>query len=121
MNLSRQHKNIEELLANTAASFPKAIRTAWPTRASAADQGVRPTKNERHWIGDGRMKKTGRVFVLTVKNKPEAVVTEAIKGIRRGLVQAKKGMGRSVDEVFDSIEKDAARDALDFAPQPNKA
>src|SRR6266403_3816868 len=116
MNLGWQHKNIEEPLANTAASFPKAVRTAWPTRTSAADQGVRPTKNERHWIGDGRMKKTDRVFALTVKGKPEALVTEAIKGIRRGLVQAKKGVGRSVDEVFDSIEKDAARDALNLPP-----
>jgi len=67
-----------------------------------------------------RMKKTGRPLVLTVKGKAEAVVMDtavyqrladnldAVEGIRRGLVQAKKGMGRSIDEVFDSIEKDAA-------------
>ena len=114
MNLGWQNKNIEELL--DCDIVPEAIPTAWPTRASAADQGVRPTKYERHWIGNECMKKTRRVFVLTVKGKPEALVTEAIKGIRPGLVQAKKGMGRSVDEVFDSIEKDAARDALDLAP-----
>lgn len=67
-----------------------------------------------------RMKKTGRPLVLTVKGRAEAVVMDAaaywrladyqdaVEGIRRGLDQAKKGMGRSVDEVFDSIEKDAA-------------
>jgi prevent-host-death family protein len=67
-----------------------------------------------------RMKKTGRPLVLTIKGKAEAVVMDAaayqrladnldaVEGIRRGLVQAKKGMGRSVDDVFDSIEKDAA-------------
>jgi PHD/YefM family antitoxin component YafN of YafNO toxin-antitoxin module len=66
------------------------------------------------------MKKTGRPLVLTVKGKAEAVVMDAVayqrladnmdavEGIRRGLLQAKHGMGRSVDEVFDSIEKEAA-------------
>jgi hypothetical protein len=44
---------------------------------------------------------------MTVKGKAEVVVRDAVEGIRRGLVQAKKGMGRSVDEVFDSIEEDA--------------
>jgi len=62
------------------------------------------------------MRKTGRAFVLTVKGKPQALVTDAVAGIRRGLVQAKRGIGRSVDEVFDSIEKDAARDALNLPP-----
>jgi len=47
------------------------------------------------------------------KGKAEAVVIDAVEGIRRGLVQAKKGMGRSVDEVFDSIEEEAARDIGD--------
>ena len=67
-----------------------------------------------------RMKKTSRPLVLTVKGKAEAVVMapavyqkladyhDAVEGIRRGLVQAKKGLGRSVDEVFDAIEKDTA-------------
>ena len=31
------------------------------------------------------------------------------KGIRRGLILARKGLGRSADEVFDAIEHDAAR------------
>jgi prevent-host-death family protein len=65
-----------------------------------------------------RMKKSGRPLVLTVK--AEAVVmdaavyqkladqVDAVEGIRRGLAQAKKGMGRPVDEVFDEIEKDGA-------------
>lgn len=64
-----------------------------------------------------RMKKTGRPLVLTVKGKAEAVVMDAavyqrladqvsaVEGIRRGLAQARKGMGRPVDEVFDAIEK----------------
>jgi len=29
----------------------------------------------------------------------------AIAGIRRGLAQARKGMGRPVDEVFDDLER----------------
>ncbi len=67
-----------------------------------------------------RMKKNRRPMVLTVKGKAEAVVLapelyqqmaerlSAIEGIRRGLAQAKKGLGQSVDEVFDAIEHDAA-------------
>lgn len=67
-----------------------------------------------------RMKKTHRPVVLTVNGKAEAVIMapalyqkladrfDAIEGIRRGLAQAKKGLGRSVDEVFDLIERDAA-------------
>jgi prevent-host-death family protein len=63
-----------------------------------------------------RMRKTGRPLILTVKGKAEAVVMDpvayqklaeyhdAIAGIRRGLAQARKGLGRSVDEVFDEIE-----------------
>ena len=66
------------------------------------------------------MKKTRRPLVLTVKGKAEAVVMDpavyqkladrldAIEGIRRGLAQAKKGMGRSVDDVFDAIVKGTA-------------
>lgn len=68
-----------------------------------------------------RMKKTHRPLVLTVKGRAEAVVIDpllyqrladrldAIEGIRRGLAQAKKGLGRSADEVFDDIEHAAAR------------
>jgi prevent-host-death family protein len=64
-----------------------------------------------------RMKKNGRPMVLTVKGKAEAVVMDATvyqrlqdrldatAGIRRGLAQAKQGLGRSVDEVFDAIER----------------
>lgn len=64
-----------------------------------------------------RMKKTGRPMVLTVKGKAEAVVMnatvyqkmadqlDAIMAIRRGLAQARRGMGRPVDEVFDQMER----------------
>jgi prevent-host-death family protein len=64
-----------------------------------------------------RMRKTGRPVVLTVKGKAEMVVMDAgayqrmadrvdtVESIRRGLAQAKKGLGRSVDEVFDDIEQ----------------
>jgi hypothetical protein len=57
--------------------------------------------------------------VLTVKGKAEAVVMEArawqqmadradtVDGIRCGLAQAKRGLGRSVDEVFDDPERSA--------------
>ena len=66
-----------------------------------------------------RMRKTGRPLVLTVKGKAEVVVMDAdtyqqmadrvntVEGIRRGLAQAKKGSGRSVDEVFDDLEQQA--------------
>ena len=64
-----------------------------------------------------RMKESGRPLVLTVNGKAEAVVMDpvayqrlaeyhdTVAGIRRGLSQAKKGLGRSVDEVFDAIER----------------
>jgi hypothetical protein len=35
------------------------------------------------------------------------VPTDTLDSIRRGLEQAKKGMGRSVDEVFDSLERES--------------
>jgi prevent-host-death family protein len=66
-----------------------------------------------------RMRKTGRPLVLTVKGKAELVVmdasvyqqmadrVDAVEGIRRGLAQAKKGLGRPVDEVFDDLERRA--------------
>lgn len=65
-----------------------------------------------------RIKKTGRPLVLTVKGRAEAVVLdptsyqdvasylEAIAAIRRGLAQAQKGIGRSVDDVFDDLERE---------------
>lgn len=31
---------------------------------------------------------------------------DTIASIRRGLAQAKKGMGRSVDDVFDDLERE---------------
>jgi hypothetical protein len=37
----------------------------------------------------------------------EADDSSSIEGIRRGLAQAKKGLGRSVDEGFDALERDA--------------
>ena len=65
-----------------------------------------------------RMKKSGRPLVLTVNGKAEAVVLDAasyrdvaghldaIASIRRGLIQARKGMGRPVGEVFDGLERE---------------
>ncbi len=67
-----------------------------------------------------RMRKTGRPLVLTVKGKAKAVVLyadsyremvehlDAIAGIRRGLAQAKQGLGRTAGDVFDAIEREAA-------------
>ena len=37
----------------------------------------------------------------------EADDSSSIEGIRRGLVEAKKSLGRSVDEVSDALERDA--------------
>jgi|SRR6185437_2452288 prevent-host-death family protein len=65
------------------------------------------------------MKKTGRPLVLTVNGKAEAVLLDAasyqqvasqldaVAGIRSGLAQAKKGMGRHADEVFAELEGEA--------------
>ncbi len=65
-----------------------------------------------------QLKKSGRPVVLTVKGKAEAVVMDpftyqrladrlsAIEGISRGLAQAKKRKGRSVDEVFDALDRE---------------
>lgn len=67
-----------------------------------------------------RMKKTGRPLVLTVNGKAEAVLLDAaayqqvaaqldaVASIQRGLAQARKGTGRSVDEVFDHMEREDA-------------
>jgi prevent-host-death family protein len=64
-----------------------------------------------------RIRKTGRPLVLTIKGKAEAVLLDAaayqdvadhldaVASIRRGLAQAKKGLGRGVDEVFDELEQ----------------
>lgn len=64
-----------------------------------------------------RIRKTGRRLVLTVKPKAEAVLLDAaayrdiaddfdaVASIRRGLAQARKGLGRPVDEVFDELER----------------
>ena len=66
-----------------------------------------------------RMKKSGRPLILTVKGKAEAVLLDAaayqdvadhldsIASIRRGLAQAKKGLGRPADEVFDELESES--------------
>jgi prevent-host-death family protein len=65
-----------------------------------------------------RMKKTGRPLVLTINGKAEAVVLapvvyqqvaehlDAIARIRRGLAQAKRGEGQTVDEAFDELERE---------------
>ena len=65
-----------------------------------------------------RMKKNGRPLILTVNGKAEAVVMDpvlyqrlaeyhnTVAGIRTGLAQAKKGLGRSVGQVFDAMERD---------------
>jgi prevent-host-death family protein len=65
-----------------------------------------------------RMKKTGRPLVLTINGKAEAVVLDpityqqiaehldVIARIRRGLAQAKRGEGQTVDEVFDELERE---------------
>ena len=68
-----------------------------------------------------KLKKSKRPLALTVKGQVKAVLLDpaiyermadrldAISGIRRGLVQAKKGLGRPAGEVLDEIEHDLAR------------
>lgn len=63
------------------------------------------------------IKKTGAAPVHTVNKKAEAALIDAaahrkvaghlaaVASIRRGLTQAKKGLGRPVDEVFDDLER----------------
>jgi len=63
------------------------------------------------------LRKTGRLLVLTVKGKAKAILLDAaayqdvgdpldtVARIRRGLTQAKKGGGRSVDDIFDELER----------------
>jgi prevent-host-death family protein len=65
-----------------------------------------------------QMKKTGRPLVLTVRGKAEAVVLDAasyrevaahletMASIRRGVAQARKGIGRPADEVLDELERE---------------
>lgn len=65
-----------------------------------------------------KMKKTGRP-VLTINGKAEAIVLDPaayqqvadqldiLSKIRRGLAQAKRGEGQTVDEVFDELEMEA--------------
>lgn len=65
-----------------------------------------------------RVKKTGRPLVLTVKGKAEAIILDpaayrdvaehldAVASIRKGLAQARQGLGRPVDEVFNDLERD---------------
>jgi prevent-host-death family protein len=67
-----------------------------------------------------RMKKSGRPLVLTVNGKAEAVLLDAatyqqvadyldaVAGIRDGLSQMKKGLGRPAQEVFDDLEREAS-------------
>ncbi|MEO8098787.1 MAG: type II toxin-antitoxin system Phd/YefM family antitoxin [Acidobacteriota bacterium] len=66
-----------------------------------------------------RVKKSGRPLVLTVNGKAEAIILDpaayrevaehldAVAAIRRGLTQAKRGLVRPVDDVFDDLEREA--------------
>jgi len=68
-----------------------------------------------------RMKKTGRPLVLTINGKAEAVLLDAatyqqvadyldaVAGIRRGLEQARKGLGQPIEEVFDEFDRELSR------------
>ena len=63
-------------------------------------------------------KKTDRPPLLVEKGKAEAMFPDAVSGqasqldavarIRRGLAQARKGMGRPADDVFDDLEREDA-------------
>jgi hypothetical protein len=45
----------------------------------------------------------------------EADDSSSIEGIRRGLVEAKKSLGRSADEVSDALERDAGHKFISAA------
>ena len=65
-----------------------------------------------------QIKRTGKPLVLTVKGKAEAVILDAaayqeiaeqldgIASTRKGLAEAKKGMGRTFGDVFDDLERE---------------
>jgi hypothetical protein len=53
------------------------------------------------------MKRMKNTRPPTMPANREADPSDSIKGIRRGLAQAKKGLGRSADDVFDAMERDA--------------
>ena len=73
-------------------------------------------RNTSHLVK--HMKKTGRPLVLTVNGKAEAIVLDAgayndvadyldtVARLRRGLAQARKGLGRPVDDVFNDLERE---------------
>ena len=56
-------------------------------------------------------RKTSRPSILTVKRNAEAVLPDvpdrldSVASIRRGLEQAKKGLGRPVNKVFDELAR----------------
>jgi hypothetical protein len=59
-----------------------------------------------------QMKNTRRPAVPANR---DADRSDSIKGIRRRLAQAKKGLGRSADEVFDALERDARDEFVSVA------
>jgi len=66
-----------------------------------------------------QLKKSGRPLVLTVQGKAEVVVMSAetyqemaeqldtLTAIRKGLAQARRGLGRSVEMVFGEMERES--------------
>lgn len=69
------------------------------------------------------MQKTGRPLDLTGNGKAEAVVQDAtfyregaerlenVASVRRGLDEARLGLGRPFDEVFDELEREAKQES----------
>jgi len=58
------------------------------------------------------IKRTGRPRETTIKRAAvikDAGQQETIAGLRRGLAQAKKGLGRPVYQVFDDLEMEFRR------------
>ena len=71
-----------------------------------------------------QLKENGDPFVLTINGKAELVVQdaasyqrpfdlakrlEAIQAVKEGLASADRGEGRTMDDVFDALEKDLHR------------
>jgi hypothetical protein len=55
------------------------------------------------------MKKSERPLVVTDATGYDDVAghSDAVASIRRGLTQAKKGLGRPVDDVFNELERES--------------
>ena len=60
----------------------------------------------RELVGLKRYSIIGDAKIMLMKKADVVDDLDALASIRRGLAQAKKGLGRPVDEVFDELERE---------------